>query len=343
MKIGLIARADNRGIGQTTWEFQRHMSPHRTLLIDGSVISSAFTQHLDRYPASSTIVHRYDHSGIPLATQREFLDGLDVVYLVETPYDYTLYETARAMGVRTVCHVNPEFYLHATNITLPHPDVVWLPTTWHAEKIKHARIIPAPVARDRLPLRHITQANQFLHIIGQRAMRDRNGTLLLLRALRYVQTKVSIIMRSQSNIPRSSFPRNVTLDVRVGDTQDYAELYAEGDVMLLPRRYGGNCLVLHEALASGIPTMMPNCAPQNRMLAPDMLMPGRTGPPLRTQLGMIPTFDADPRRLASAIDRLTREPETVQRWSQWADECAESLSWTKLAPVYTEALEQACA
>ena len=37
MKLGLIARADNGGLGTLSWEFARHLKPHKVLLVENGI------------------------------------------------------------------------------------------------------------------------------------------------------------------------------------------------------------------------------------------------------------------------------------------------------------------
>ncbi len=77
---------------------------------------------------------------------RQFFAGLDVAVFYETAYDHRAYTIARTVGCRTVLMVMPEFHRHLTEPHLPHPDVIWIPTSWRAETIPAARVVPAPVA-----------------------------------------------------------------------------------------------------------------------------------------------------------------------------------------------------
>ena len=80
MRLGMIARADNSGLGIQTYEFARHMKPQKTLVINVGHLANTTSHcnkstHLDRFPGS--IVHRgWEPSAKTIAT---FLDGLDVV------------------------------------------------------------------------------------------------------------------------------------------------------------------------------------------------------------------------------------------------------------------------
>ena len=324
-----------------THAFYDHMQPDRTLVIEASAVSP-YTQHLDWYP-DETVVN-WDGGDIDETILRTFLAGLSVVYTAETPYSYNLYTIARDMGVRTVCHVMPEFYRHAIELTLPVPDEVWLPTPWLADRIPHSRILPVPIDRAHLPYRHRDRADTFLHVIGRRAVWDRNGTQLVLKAFRKVRNPTTLVIRSQGRVPRVAVSRHVTLRIiEATDLDDYADLYADGDVMVLPRRFGGLCLPAQEALSTGMPVLMPNCSPNDALLPPGMLIPTRPGPPLRTQAGPVPTFDTSADALAAAIDRLIEDPAAVSSLSSAADAIAHARSWEVLRSAYIDALEAACA
>ena len=127
-RIGLIARADNSGLGVQTAEFARHMQPNKTLVIDVSHLQNA-TDHcnkatyLDRYSAAT--VYRGWTPDPHLLTQ--FLRELDVVFSAETFYSDSFVSLAQRMGVRTVLQPNWEFMpLHK-----PQPDMLAVPSLWH--------------------------------------------------------------------------------------------------------------------------------------------------------------------------------------------------------------------
>ena len=101
MRLGLIARADNTGLGHQTWELYRHLNPHKTLVVD---ISHLKGNQLfpERYPDAKVV------KGFPTVDDfAEFLDDLDVVFTCEIPYGYVLFELAEDMGVKTNLQCNP--------------------------------------------------------------------------------------------------------------------------------------------------------------------------------------------------------------------------------------------
>jgi len=56
VKVGLIARADDRGLGIMCWEFHRAMRPHATLVVrEPGAEARGFQPHLDRYPDATVV------------------------------------------------------------------------------------------------------------------------------------------------------------------------------------------------------------------------------------------------------------------------------------------------
>jgi hypothetical protein len=48
---------------------------------------------------------------------------------------------------------------------------------------------------------------------------------------------------------------------------NYLDQYKDGDVLVIPRKYGGLCLPMQEALAHGIPVIMPDIEPNDYRVA----------------------------------------------------------------------------
>ena len=355
MKIGVIARADHRGIGIQSYEFWRNMKADKALVV---IMGQDLTNGRELTPYAqdpSRFNQRWVRTvtwnspeGLDHNIVRDFLDGLDIVYCIETPYDQHFFTLCRMAGVTSVLHANPEFYRYTSEPDLVRPDIVWLPTPWLADRIPEATVMPFPVNRDHIPFRRRgldPNGITFLHIVGHRTVRDRNGTQTIYRTLRYIRrTPLNIIIRSQSSLPSLRTPY-VNARVEVADVADNADLYAEGDILLLPRKWGGLCLPQQEALSAGIPTLMTNCSPQSSFLPSDMLLPTRQTQQLRMQCGMVPVYDAHPRQLVGVIERLALDPSRVPAMSDVADSLASSISWDALRPVYfrafTDALEGA--
>lgn len=330
MRLGLIARADNRGLGNQTWEAYRHLAPAKTMVVD-CPSKAPLPLHLERFP-DATVVH-----GLPTARDfRHWLQDLDVVLTAETAYNNELYAIARRMNVRVVVQLNYEFF--DRNAT---PDLWAAPSMWHWDDIPDRKVhLPVPIALDRFPERPARdRAAHFLHIVGRPAIHDRNGTADLLAALPFVQSEVRVTIRCQdpryvpSLLQRRTVPSNVELVIESSDTVNYWENY-DADVLMMPRRFGGLCLPCNEALGAGMPVIMPDISP-NTWLPAEWLVPA-------TQEGrfmartMIDLYTVDHVELAARIDQFATDETFFAQAQDTARQMAKELSWDAMLPVYEQ-------
>lgn len=340
MKVGLIARGEDRGLGIQTWEAYRHLRPERTLLVDMGELGRGFAVHADRYPDAT--VASFDGHQFP-DTVRDWLDGLDVVLSCETLYDWRLADWGREQGVATVVQVNPEFYKHH-DLDLPHPTMWWNPTTWRHDHLpRSARHVPVPVALDRFAqtARPDREEPRFLHVVGKRAAGDRNGTQLLVMALRRTRSTFTIeVVTQERRMPSMNVQRNLDLRVRLGGREDYWDLYEDFDALVLPRRYGGLCLPAQEAMAAGMAVLMPACEP-NTAMWPVLPLRCEPGIELNTPGGPVVLADTDLRSMAAAMDGLVENRQQLAHHQAEASAWAATHSWAALAGLYADELARA--
>lgn len=344
MRLGLIARADNSGLAVQCLEFARAMNPDKVLVIDVGHMHND-TDHcnkrtdLSRFP-DATVVKGW----LPdRATLKGFLDGLDVVFSAETFYNsMELAPLARRMGVRTVLQPNPEF-LNRRDA----PDLWVPPTGWMWGTIPGPKtLLPVPIATDRFSATPSSVdgdgASHFLHIAGRPAHLDRNGTEILLRSLDHITAEVTVTIRCQqggyvsSLLPGLSTKKNVTLRIDPGDVDDYWELY-QGDVLVMPRRYGGLCLPVNEALGAGMPVIMPDISPNNTWLPKEWLVPASLEGSFVCKQ-RVSYYRADHVALAAAIDRFATDPEFYARAKARALELRDEYSWDNQRETYNKVL-----
>lgn len=328
----MIARTDERGLGRQTHEFWRHMPCTAALVVDMGDLAGGFTQHKDRYPDDFTVTYR-DGGLHPIDTVHEFCDAVDVIYSAETTYQTDFCDIARSHGARTAVHVNPEFFRWATDRAMAPADMWWAPTPWRLNRLpRGTTVVPVPVADD-LHGRLRADGTSVLHTIGRRAMADRNGTRTVAAALRDVQAPITFTVTTQDE--RLPFTWNHGSEIRTipGGVEHHADLYELGDVLVLPRRYGGLCLPAQEAMACGLVVVMGNCPPQNECW-PVVTVPGRFGRALRTQAGPVRLFDTDSRLLGETIDRLASSPDEMAEASQRSLDWAAKNTWSALTPRY---------
>lgn len=324
MRLGLIARADNGGLGNLTWEFARHMRPDRVVIMDLGSAGRGPT-FPERYADFDTMVcHGVDLSDAAL---KWLLDGSDVVYTAETAYRENFWGEARARGVKTVLHSMPELHRPALR-----PDVLWLPTTYETRRFDHAGlaydIVPVPVADDRF-LDPADYGPVFYHL-GAPAMLDRNGTDTVVEALQHVTVPCRVIFHSCPDrfqlAPRIGL---VDLEIRRDRPDDYWRAHpADASVLVLPRRYAGLSLPMQEAMAAGRPVI-------STALSPQKGWPGVVNVPVKPQTRRVPmaggvftVYQGDPVALAHSISTLAENPAYIEKLSLLALEHADRISWS---------------
>lgn len=343
MKVGLIARGEDRGLGHMTWEFQRAMAPDRTLLIDMGPLGRGFPTHPDRYPGAT--VARFDGAQLPERIVRPWLDGLDVLYSAETFYDWQVCRWADEAGVATVLHVMPEFHRHHDEgHGLPEPTAWWAPTPWRMDRLPAAtRLVPVPVALDRWPTPVMQDPHRpvrILHVAGHRALADRNGTSLFLQALRTTQRPIEVTLSGQDGrLPAVRTPRHIKLASRPSGSADYWSMYADHDLLVMPRRYGGLCLPAQEAMAAGLGLLMPDCPPNSWW--PSWPIPARPGGDVRTPCGEVATWTASTTAIGMALGHFSDDRDALAALQARSRAWAAEHSWETLAPVYEAELASA--
>lgn len=265
MRIGVIARPEtHRGLGIQCREFVRHMPVSKILQVDFPHV----TGPRENYVGMNVMRCMYDTDKHTLSQHVvvDFLEGLDVVFCAETPYDWDVLKVARQMGVKTVIQGNPEFirqgqpgYEH-----YGHPDEWWWPTTWRLDKLPPGRVVPVPMPTP--PATLAAEQGQprlrVVHVAGKRALADRNGTMAFMQALRSTREQMDVLITSVDEEPIVALPmRNVRLTTRVQGFDNRWEAYWNRHVLVLPRRYGGLCLPALEAMAAGLAVAMPEMTP----------------------------------------------------------------------------------
>lgn len=330
MRIGLIARADSRGLGIQTKAFHDNMHPAKTMVVDCPSLKPLPIRR-DWYP-DATWVH-----GLPSALDfRSWLQGLDVVYTAETGYSPHLWDEAERAGVKTVLHANYEFLNRNDR-----PSLWAAPSRWHLEDFpRGAKFLPVPIELDKFTPNTSCSARRFLHIVGRPAIHDRNGTADLIEALRHVQSPIKVTFKCQEPgyIQLPALPDHVDAVVECGDTRDYWDNYRDHDVLVLPRRFGGLCLPLNEALGAGMPVIMPDIDP-NRWLPKEWLIPASHKTSFVAKQ-RIEVHQVDPMVLSAKIDQFASDPRFFWRAQEDAQTLAAALSWDSLKPLYEQTFQE---
>lgn len=341
MRIGLLARADNGGLGIQTKEFYDHIDCAKVMLVDISSLNGNKI-YPDRY--------KFDikTNGFPTNSEiDEFLKDLDLVFTCEIPYNYYLYTRAKELGVKTVQQYNYEFLDHLADKTLPLPDLFMAPSLWNFEKVEHyfrgrdtmCRFVPVPVNREVLPFRLKAKARKFLHIAGGVLHEDRNGTEIVLKASKLIKSDAEIIIKTQHSL--EGVPAySKKIKIVNNDVLNYWDNYDDEDVLLLPRKFGGLSLQLNEAMSKGMVPIMTNVEPQSRFLHEKSLIDPCSCHQTFTRTN-IDVWETDAKELAKKIDEFyNMTTEEFSELSEYSNEYAKRISWENMKKKYMKVFEE---
>lgn len=341
MRIGLLARADYTGLGIQTYDFYRHVQPDKTLVIDLSHLNGQ-RNNLAKYPGAAVLRYTpYPDTSIthPDAVEpiNEFLEDLDLVFTCETPYDYHLFREASRRGIKTVLQYNFELCDHVREPHLPRPDLFMAPSMWRYNDLVLGNkvFVPVPVDRTIFQPRIREVASLFVNSAGTGAMEDRNGTQATMDAWQHVRSGVFLRIHAQNFQYRS---RDRRIQVRRAVLEDPFDMYREPDVFVMPRKFGGLCLPLNEALSCGMPILMTDLSPQNQFLPSSSLIPAYVSHQVMTKM-LVDIHQPDVAALASRVDELAQSPELVRQLSEHSESLGSLISWDALLPVYRAVFE----
>lgn len=353
IKLGLCAFATCNGLGYQTKAYFEHLKPYRTLVTDISAFNG-MEQHPEWYktndPEQFEVVFDY---GFPSnQTIDKFLQGLDIVLCAENPLNYWMFARAKELGIKTVLVPNFEFLEFLKTPALPRPDLFLVPSIWRIEEIRQfgpTRYLHFPVDRAKIPFTPVKEFLFFLHTLGRKTYMDRNGTLSILDALKKTDDqKVITLFLGPDEIELNKLPYYFgKVDSRVSfmessNVVDYAELYKGASVFVFPRRYGGNCLPMNEALSKGLPVIMTDIEPQSALLPKEWLVPATKATSFKARTD-IDVYEPDAEALAKKMEWFANmSPAEILAESEKANALADTISWESLLPEYIKVFEDLC-
>lgn len=357
MKIGIVAYSTDTGLGYQTWDFFRWMEPCKVMLIDLSELNG-MAQHPGRFEAPFSQV--INVKGFPKSSDIElFLAGLDVVFCAETPLNYELFRVARELGVKTILQYNWELLDYLERPELPQPDLFAAPSLWHIDDLpyKNKAFVPVPIDTDLFTVQGTRpKKRRFLHVQGRPAMEDRNGTEIFLEATAHLEAALPDQYAFNLATQSKDFAERVRIAypfVQVLESlENRTDMYRSSDILVMPRRFGGLCLPVNEALACGLPVIMPNISPNNKRLPDEWLVEAKRGKNIQTRT-TIETYDTDPLTLAEkmieiASLRNAKREETLIGGVHFdmeqleARQYAMQYSWRGMKKFYQKVLEDVC-
>jgi hypothetical protein len=219
------------------------------------------------------------------------------------------------------------------------------PSPWNVDRIDSGRCpivwdLPVPVDPAGIPRREITGAKTFLHVAGRPAVKDRNGTLDFIEiARRCTDLGARWVLACQAPTREIiDAARDAPVEL-LGDAPTPGGLYADGDVLILPRRYGGLCMPAREAVTAGMPVIMPEIPPNDSWLPGEWLVPVGWIDRFRAKT-LIDVYAVDMRQTEALVRRLWHDPALVAGWAATARGIASAWTWDALMPVYRDTLNR---
>jgi hypothetical protein len=305
MRIGLIARSDNSGLGNQTRELAYMLDPSKILLINSTPFNKnqQNPEWYSNYNVQNNLGFINDRAAL------EFLKDLDVVVSCEIFYSRNFATIAKQNGVKSILQYNYEFLDNLQNNRLPLPNILLSPSKWQIEDViakfgNSCNVIHLPPPTDHKNFEKARQLNKkinkkILHVAGKVAIMDRNGTDTVIEMMKYSKQDFVLEIRSQDKLKYTVNDERIKI---ISDSvKNQSDLYSGYDAMVLPRRYAGLCLPMNEALLSGLPVFMTDISPNNHVLPSEWLVASYKTGELMTRT-MLDVYSADPVQLANKID-----------------------------------------
>jgi len=307
MRLGIIARSDNTGLGNQTMELVKMLNPDKILLINSQFFNNN-KQHPEWYKGYNVIETR---KGMPKTSEIiEFLEGLDVVISCETFYHLELVDRAKKQGTKTILQYNYELFGNLANPEWTLPDVLLAPSIWNLDVVvqkfgSKTKVMHLPPPTDQSLFNEAREINlskdhkRILHIAGKKAAKDRNGTESIISMMKHSKEDYELVIKSQT--PLNLICNDSRVKIEIGNPDNRQDMYSGFDAMILPRRYAGLCLPMNEALMSALPVFMTDIPPNNHILPKEWLVESSLISLFRTKV-RIELFEANKEKLANQID-----------------------------------------
>ncbi len=326
LKIGLIARADNSGLGTLSRQFYKHLKDYIAKVM--IVWNGVYEYYPERFPEEISYVCK---RGVPdLEEIDNFLKDINLVLTFETPYNWNLFSKAKERGIKTVLMPNYEWLPKDLPVK---PDLFLCPSKLDYDEAPEPKVyLPVPIDREELPFKLRKKARVFLFNNGHGGYLNRNSLHEFLEAISLVKQPVQFIIHSQVYFDVVNDSR---VEVILGDVP-YEKLYERGDMFVFPHKFDGLSLPIQEAMSVGMPVISTDIYPHNTYLPKELLFE----PEAITEYYIKRPIKAaiiSPVKLAQKIEEFALQD--ISHLSKKMDELAEKWSWKNLKTKYLEVLQ----
>lgn len=312
-RVLIIARADLTGLGIQSRNWVRLLDPHKVVVINSRPFNNN-EQHFEWY---SKRRNAFRVEGFIKPNEiSPILNGVDILLTFEIPYSYQLISAAKVANVKTIIQNNWEFTDYLKQPELPLPSLLVNHSYWHLDDQKAlwpeiTDYCPTPLFIedfDEIYKQNMEQTGRrrFLHIAGRSTYEDRNGTTDLIEAIKLIPKEIDfeLVIKTQTAVIADVGDPRVVIDK--SSPLDEKQLYRDFDVAIMPRRYGGACLPMNEALASGLPVIMTNIEPNNKILPQSWLVDSQKKTVFMART-LIDVYSADHNKLADKIMKFVSD------------------------------------
>ena len=320
MRLGLIARYGNSGLGTLSWEFARHLKPAKVLLITNG--------------AEQLFPERYSEFNVQRARQPFFMfpdemdwltQDVDTVLSFETFYNWRTISHARNKRVKSVLVTMAELFPEKIPIM---PDLFICPSKLDMDIVPGPKtFLPIPIATDKLIWRKREKANVFIHVASHGGIDDtRKGTGFLLEAMKSVKANIKLKIYTWRDFSVDD-PR---IEVVAANFKNYWQLYREGDVLIHPQGANGISLPINEAMASGMGVITTDQYPFNEYFPKELLFKPSGFEKIRYSGSFreVENPTIDPKILAEKIDEVANMD--ISKYSLYGKKWAKQNSWDNL-------------
>lgn len=308
-------------MGALSWEFARHLKPNKVLLVENGVFQTFPERYAD-----------FEVTKVDTRIDYNWLDGLDVLFSIETFYSWDIVKEARARGIKTILMTMVEMSLDP----MPYiPDVLLCPSKLDYDAFKDfgtkVVYLPVPLAEDRLIWKERKEVKTLIHSGSHSGMKGRKGTQLLIDAVKLCKSDFKLIIYTWKDF-KADDPR---IEVKQVNFKNYWQLWREGDVLVYPQGANGICLPIIEAMASGLGVITTDIYPFNEYMPKELLFKpsGFRKVRMGARLREVEDPILDAQTLADKIDEIV-DKNDLQEVSRYGKMYGQEYSWKKLLPDY---------
>ncbi len=317
-RLGTIGTAYNAGISHISAGFASQF-PFKTLLVH----NKPYAMFPERFP-----VHR-----ITKDVNQDDIDWLladiDILLIVETPYNWDVLRQAHEKGIKV--YFEPMYEWLQKRPELKYVDLWVCPSIDTYDKVSgNKMLVPSeiPIDLTKFKSREVKKLKTLLHNSGHGGIGNRNSTPELIEAMKYITSDVQLIVNTQIGL-NSTAPN---VKVNYANFENYWDMYNEGDIWIMPAKYGYAFLGIQEACATGMPIMITDMAPFNKYLPKELLISAEIKEAPLFYGQKQPNAKIEPKLIAEAIDRVAALDLT--EYSEKAYELAKACSWQTMKPIY---------